>query len=151
MVTDTILIDGTDVQLDGVRVLEGWDGVIDTPDFRGDLLVIPYSNTALTFPRYRAAKQVTLALAVFGDDQADLEDNLNTLFGLLPITAGSDTAPVDTTCVLTRRLAAGDATADAVYAGGVAPVFASTQLARLTLRFLLLNGQWTDEESSSSS
>lgn len=148
--TDTILIDGQDVQ-SAKRILQDWDGVIDTPTFRGSNIVIPYAHGELVTGKYRAAKQVTLFLTVFGDDQADLEAEIATLFALLPITPATPTGPVDTTCVLTRRLAAGDSTATAEYLGGAGPSFPSTKHARLTLRFLLLDGEWTDESSSSSS
>lgn len=140
--TDTILIDGTDVQ-SSKRILEDVDGVLDTPEFRGGNLVIPYAHGETATAKYRAAKPVTLFMSVVGDTADDLQAELQTLYALLPTTPATPTDPVDTTCVLTRRLAAGDSTADAEYIGGAEPRYVTDKLARLTLRFRLLTGQWS--------
>lgn len=141
----TVLIDGTDVQ-SAKRTLVNAEGVVDTPEFRGDNLVVPYAHGETAVPKYLAAKSTVLYMALVGDDEDDLKDEVTTLFGLLPITA-SPGDPVDTTCTLTRRIvtAAGtsDSTADAEYIGGAEPNFVTGTYCRLTLRFKLLAGIWT--------
>lgn len=140
--TDTILVDGSDVQ-STKRTLENWEGVLDTPTFRGDDLVIPHAHGETATVKYRAAKMVVLYMVVVGDDPDDLHAELATLYGLLPVTPAVSTDPVDLTCTLTRRLSGVDTAASAVYVGGAEPVYQSHRHVRLTLRFKLLTGQWS--------
>lgn len=140
----TVLIDGTDVQ-SSKRTLVTAEGVIDTPEFRGENVVIPYAHGETPVPKYLATKNVVLFLAVVGDSEDDLKAEIAMLFGLLPITStGGD--PVDTTCTLTRRVVTGsgttDSATDAEYVGGAEPNFITGTYCRLTLRFKLLNGYW---------
>lgn len=139
---NTILIDGTDVR-STKRKLQGWEGVVDTPEFRGENVVIPYAHGETATAKYRAAKPIVLYVQVEGTDFEDLQTELETLYALLPITPATPTDAVDTTCTLTRRLGAVDKTALAEYVGGAEPRYTSPRHARLTLRFRLLDGQWS--------
>lgn len=140
--TDTILVDGSDVA-SAKRRLQNWEGVVDTPEFRGENVVIPYTHGETATAKYRAAKTVVLYMQVEGTDFDDLQAELQTLYALLPITPAVSTDPVDTTCTLTRRIGATDSTADAEYIGGAEPNYISDRHARLTLRFKLLTGVWS--------
>jgi hypothetical protein len=141
-VSNTILIDGVDV-VSANRRLQGWEGVVDTPEFRGENPPIPYAHgEPIATQKYRAAKRIVLYIEVRGTDFGDLQTNLEALYALLPVTPATSTDPVDTTCVLTRRIGATDKTATAEYVGGAEPNYLSPRIARLTLRFKLLTGQW---------
>lgn len=141
----TVLIDGTDVQ-SSKRTMVSAEGVIDTPEFRGDNLVFPYAHGETPVPKYLAAKPVVLFMAIDGDDEDDLKAEIAALFALLPILPASPGDAIDTTCTLTRRIVTGSGTTNtdgaAEYIGGAEPNFFGDKHARLTLRFKLLNGYW---------
>jgi hypothetical protein len=137
VVSDTLLVDGTDIQ-SADRIIQMWDDAVDTAVARGSNVVIPYAAGELHTTKVLDARDFTVGMAVKGATREALNTNIDALYAILP-------APGDT-CTLTRRriLLSGtqDKTATAEFLGGVSPRIAAPRLVRLTLRFRLLDGDW---------
>lgn len=142
--TDTLLVGGNDLS-SANRILQLFDDAISSPVLRGSNILIPYAAGELLTTKYLAARDWSVGYLVKGASYAALNDEIDTLYALLPSLVG--TPPVNASCTLTlRRTGVGgtvDKTASAEYLGGLpARLQESERHARLTLRFRLLTGKF---------
>ncbi|HWA67163.1 MAG TPA: hypothetical protein VG899_12445 [Mycobacteriales bacterium] len=137
---DGLLVDGSDIQSAGARIIQVWDDPLDTPQKRGSNITIPYADGELYVPKKPlAARDYSVGMLIVGADLEGLYAELDALNALLPDLTGDDT-----TCTLTEQCAGrADVTALAEYTGGLSPSMQNYRMAKLTLRFRILGGIFT--------
>lgn len=135
---ETIKIDGTDIKDPGVRLLRIWEDVLDTPELRGeDLVVVDSDGEDEVDDRAFEPFVVNIGLTLRGGTNAGFNDAYRALRRL---------AKVDGTVTMTRRMSftSGDEehTCLARYAGGLEPTTFGMIEADLTLSMKNLDGLW---------
>lgn len=141
MSVDTVLVDGSDLS-SAKRLMQMADDALASAVKRGSNIVIPYEDFELRTDKWLASRDISYGFLISGTSWADLNDEIDAFYALLPSLTAQDTS-----CTLTRRrtLGAGTSnkTAEAEYLGGITPNILpeSDRHARLTVRFRLLS-EW---------
>lgn len=139
--TDALLVNSNNLG-SAKRILQMWDDALATAVKRGANVVIPYADFELRTDKKRSSRDFTAGYLIKGTSYADLNDEIDAFYALLPALTADDTS-----CTLTRRRTHGSGTVDktvsAEYLGGITPnlLTESDRHARLTVRFRLL-GEW---------
>lgn len=136
---ETVLFDGVDVKLPGVRTIEVWDGVLSTPSLRGGDLVIPGRDGEIAVDdRPFDAHPFGIGLTLTSTSRTVFNDVFRALRRM---------CKVDSTVTLTRRLSytTGDEehTCLARYASGLDPTLTAAMAdGRLAVVMRNLDGLW---------
>lgn len=136
---ETLLFDGTDIKVAGVRTIEVWDGALTTPTLRGDDLRIPGRDGEDDVDdRPFDAHPVGVGLTLTTTSRTVFNDVFRTLRRM---------AKVDGTVTLTRRLSytSGNEehTCRARYSSGLDPTLTAAMAdGRLALVMKNLDGLW---------
>lgn len=132
----SFLVNGTDLEVAGVRFMEVIEGAHDTPLSRGDLPVYPGRDGARDVDQPFEASILSLGLVVNGGTRQGFNDAYRTLRRL--VKPGK-------TVTLTRNLSyttgAESHTAAAKFAG-LTPAQIAPGVFRMVLKFLILDGVW---------
>lgn len=144
---ETILIDGTDIKVSGIRLLTVWEEVLGTPDLRGeDLIVVDADGADDVDDRAFEPFVVNVGLMLRGGDNAGFNDAYRTLRRLVK---------VDGTVTMTRRMSFGSGNEEhtclARYVSGLGPSTFGMIDADLTLGMKNLNGLWYGPSTTISS
>lgn len=134
---DTILFDGTDIKVAGVRWIEAWDGALVAAGLRGDNVQIPNVDgedwVAKPFDAYALGIGLVLTTAAI----QNFNDAYRTLKRLVK---------PDGTVTLTRQLSYSTGneshTALAEYVSGLEPALTGLGTGRMVLTMKILEGLW---------
>lgn len=133
----TYLVDGTNLEVAGVRLMEVIEGTHVTPSLRGELPQFAGIDGVMDVDQPFDSTVISFGLVVVGPTRQQFNDNYKTLRRLIK---------VGKTVTLTRTLSSsgGDqvATAVAKFDGGLEPAQMAPGVFRMVLRMRLLSGLW---------
>lgn len=134
---DTLLIDGTDVKVAGVRQIRVWSGISDVASLRGGNALIPLADGETWVEKPFDTYTLPLDLVLLGSGRQAFNDARRTLLRLVK---------PGRTVTLSRRVGYGTGnethTALAEYATGLNPSMTGLDVGQLLLEMRILGGLW---------